>query len=220
MLEDSLEQYCKKEKMKIKLTLLVLIILQLSCKNDSEKHNKTGKDQIQKIEIETQKKKTITFEFEKFKISKGEIGDIKIGMNIIDAEKELDNLTKEEADAYSFGFDGGGNAYIYSFKNQPILALVPNYLEKIIAIIALNKNLRTNNGLNPKSKISEIQSKYPNIEIHLDEMMDWEGMYDEKNKWGFIFMTEENNRIGKYKDIYMPTVPIRTETKMNWILIN
>ena len=67
--------------------------------------------------------------------------------------------------------------------------------------------------------MSEIQSKYPNIEIHLDEMMDWEGMSDEKNNWGFIFMTEENNRIGKYKDIYMPTVPIRTETKMNWILI-
>ena len=204
--------------MKIKLTLLFLITLQLSCKNDNEKQIETWNNQIQKVE--TQEIKTNTFEFEKFKISKGKIGDIKIGMNIIDAEKMLNGLTKEEAEAYDFGFDGGGKAYIYSLENEPILALVPKRdSEEIFVIIALNKNLKTNNGLIPKSKISEIQNKYPNIEINQDLMMDWEYMYDEKNNWNFVFMTEENNRIGEYKEIEMPTEPKRTETKMDWIAI-
>ncbi len=204
--------------MKIKLTLLFLITLQISCKNDTEKQIEIWNNQIKKIE--TQKKKPKTFEFEKFKISKGKMGDITIGMNIIDAEKEIYELTKEEAEAYDFGFDGGGKAYIYSLKNEPILALVPKRdSEVIFAIIALNKNLKTTNGLNPKSNISEIQNKYPNIEINQDLMMDWEYMYNEKNNWNFVFLTDENNRIGEYKEIEMPTQPKRTETKMDWITI-
>jgi hypothetical protein len=204
--------------MKIKLTLLFLIILQISCKNETEKQIETWNNQIQKVE--TQKKETKTFEFEKFKISKGKIGEIKIGMNIIDAEKMLNGLTKEEAEAYDFGFDGGGKAYIYSLKKEPVLALVPKRdSEEIFVIIALNKNLKTKNGLNPKSKISDIQHKYPNIEIIQDLMMDWEFMHDEKNNWNFVFLTDSNNRIGEYKEIEKPTEPKKTETKMDWITI-
>ena len=124
--------------MKIKLTLIVLIILQISCKNDTEKQIKPSNSGTQKVEF--QKKKTKGFNFEAFKISKGQMGVIKVGMNIYDAEKELNGLTKKEAEAYDFGFDGGGKAYIYSLKNEPVLALVPKRdSEEIFVIIALNK---------------------------------------------------------------------------------
>lgn len=204
--------------MKIKFTLLILLILQLSCKNSTDKQKETWNNRIQ--EFESQKEKSKKFDFEKFEISKGQIGEIKVGMNINDAEKKLNKLTKKETEAYDFGFDGGGKAYIYSLENEPILALVPKRDSKeILVIIALSKNLKTNNGLNPKSKVTEIQEKYPNIEINQDLMMSWEFMSEKKNNWEFVFMTEENNRIGEYKEIEVPTKPKRTETKMDWITI-
>ena len=204
--------------MKIKFTLLILLILQLSCKNITDKQKETWNNRIQ--EFESQKEKSKKFDFEKFEISKGQIGEIKVGMNINDAEKKLNVLTKKEAEANDFGYDGGGKAYIYSLENEPILALVPKRdSEEILVIIALSKNLKTNNGLNPKSKVNEIQEKYPNIEINQDLMMSWEFISEEKNNWEFVFMTEENNRIGEYKEIEVPTKPKRTETKMDWITI-
>lgn len=204
--------------MRLKLTLLILIILQLSCKNNTEKQMETSDNRIQKIESE--KKKTKQFDFKKFEISKGQIGEIKVGMNIYDAEKTLNELTKKEVEAHDFGFDGGGKAYIYSLENEPILGLIPKrYSEEIVVIIALSKNLKTNNGLTPKSKVAKIQEKYPNIEINQDLMMSWEFMYDKKNNWDFVFMTDENNRIGEYTELEVPTKPKRTETKMDWITI-
>jgi hypothetical protein len=204
--------------MKVKLTLLILIILQLSCKNDTEKQIETWNNRIEKVK--SQKKKTKIFEFEKFEISKGQVGDIKVGMNINDAEKKINKLTKKEAEACDFGFDGGGKTYIYSLENEPVLELVPKRdSEEILVIIALSKNLKTINGLNPKSKVTEIQAKYPNIEINQDLMMGWEFMSDEENNWEFVFMTDENNRIGEYKEIEVPTKPKRTERKMDWITI-
>lgn len=205
--------------MKIKLTLLSLFILQLSCKNDTEKQVKTWNNQIQKVE--SKRKKNKDFDFKKFEISKGKIGEIKIGMNIKDAETKLNELIKKEVEAYDFGFDGGGKAYIYSFKNEPVLGLIPKRdSEEILVIIALSKNLKTNNGLNPKSKVIEIQERYPNIEINQNLMMGWEFMSDKKNNWEFVFITEDNNSIGEYKEIEVPTIPKRTETKMDWITIN
>ncbi|WP_269236830.1 hypothetical protein [Flavobacterium flavigenum] len=204
--------------MKIKFTFLILIILQLSCKNNTDKQEDTWNNRIQ--EFESQKEKTKKFDFEEFEILKGQVGDIKIGMNIKDAEEKLNELTKKEAEAYDFGFDGGGKAYIYSLENEPILALIPKRdSEEILVIIALSKNLKTNNDLNPKSKVTEIQAKYPNIEINQDLMMGWEFMSDKKNNWDFVFMTEENSRIGEYKEIEVPTKPKRTETKMDWITV-
>lgn len=204
--------------MRLKLALLILITLQFSCKNNTEKQMETSDNRIQKIEFK--KKETKPFNFKKFEISKGQIGEIKVGMNIHDAEKTLNELTKKEVEAHDFGFDGGGKAYIYSLKNEPILGLVPKRdSEEIVVIIALSKNLKTNNGLNPKSKVSEIQEKYPTIDINQDLMMSWEFMFDKKNNWDFVFMTDENNRIGEYTELEVPTKPKRKETKMNWITI-
>jgi hypothetical protein len=204
--------------MKIKLTLLFLITFLISCKNDTEKQIETLNNQVPKVE--TQKKKTKTFEFEKFKISKGKIGNIKIGMNIIEAEKELNELTKKEAEAYDFGYGGGGKAFIYSIQNEPILALIPHRdTAEILALIAISHKLKTDNGLNPNSNIIDILKRYPKMEVSQDLMTEHEYMYDENKKWSFIFLTDESNRIGEYKDIEEPTKPNRIETKMDYIEI-
>jgi hypothetical protein len=204
--------------MKIKLTLLFLITLQISCKKDTEKQIETSNNQIQKVK--TEKKKTKPFEFDKFKISKGKIGEIKIGMNFIDAEKELKELTKKEVEAYDFGYGGGGKAFIYSIQNEPILALIPNKdTAEILALIAISHKLKTDNGLNPNSNIIDILKRYPKMEVSQDMMTDHEYMYDVSNKWSFIFLTDESNRIGEYKDLEEPAKPKRIETKIDYIEI-
>jgi hypothetical protein len=50
-------------------------------------------------------------------------------------------------------------------------------------------------------------------------MTDEEYMYDQKNKWSFIFKTNEKNRIGEYTDIEESTKPKRVETEMNYLEI-
>jgi len=204
--------------MKIKITLLILISFLLSCKKSAEKKIETRNSENQKTEIKNNKNKI--FEFERFEISKGQLGDIKVGMNINEAEKKIKQLTKTEAEAYDFGYDGGGKSYIYSLENEPILALIPKMdSEEILAILALSKNLKTIDGLNPKSKIFEIQNTYPNIEINLNLMMSWEYLNNEKNNWTFVFMTDDTNRIGEYKNIELPAKPKRTQVKTDWIAI-
>jgi hypothetical protein len=204
--------------MKIKLSLLILIILQFSCKDNTEKQAETWNKRVQEVKSEVKKSKN--FDFEKFGISKGQVGEIKIGMTINDAEKILKQLTKKEVEAYDFGFDGGGKAYLYSLGNEFVIGLVPQMdSEKIIAIIALSKNLKTTNGLNPKSTVAEIQTKYPDIKIKQNLMMEWESIKDDKHNWEFVFMTNENNQIGEYNDMDIPVKPTRTEIKADWITI-
>lgn len=204
--------------MKIKLSLLILIILQFACKDNTEKQAETWNKRVQEVKSEV--KKSNNFDFEKLEISKGQVGEIKVGMNLNDAEKFLKQLTKKEVEAYDFGFDGGGKAYLYSLGNEFVIGLVPQIdSEKIIAIIALSKNLKTINGLNPKSAVAEIQVKYPNIKIKQNLMMEWESIKDDKNNWEFVFMTNENNQIGEYNDVEAPVKPKRTEIKSDWITI-
>lgn len=207
--------------MKQKILFLLVIFLLFSCSEKKDSHvsnNKTESKNSAKLSPNTLETKV--FDFEKFQISKGQIGEIKIGMKIKDAEKFLNPLTKTKTEAYDFGFDGGGSAFIYSLQNQPILALVPKRdFDELLAIIAISKNLKTKNGLNPNSTVREIIAKYPDIKVNQDVMMDWEFMHDEKNNLQFVFETDENNQIGQYEEIETPAKPKRTNTKANWIEI-
>lgn len=197
--------------MKLKLSLLILVILHFSCKDKTEKQIENTNSKISKVEL--QLKETNRFDFEKFKILKGQVGEIKVGMDISEAEKSLKQLTKKEAEAYAFGFDGVGKAYLYSLDDEFIIGLIPKADSKeILAIVALSKNLKTSNGLNPKSTFSEIQKKYPTTKIGQNLMMDWQFIEDEKNNWDFVFMTVENEPIGEFNDSSI-------EIKSDWITI-
>lgn len=201
-----------------KLLFLILILLQFSCKDNSEKQAEIWNKRIQEAKVLA---KTIKkFDFEKFQISNGKVGEIKIGMTISEAEKLIEPLTKKEETAYDFGYDGGGKAFLYSLKNEPVIALVPKRdSQEILAVIALNKNLKTENGLNPKSTVAEIQEKYLDIKVEVDLIMDSEFMMDKKNNLKFDFFTNESNRIGEYTDLEIPVKPVRTNIKADWITI-
>ena len=94
--------------MKQKIYMLFVIFTLYSCNNKSEKKSTEIDDQILKdVNSEIQNEQ---FDFSKFQILKGQLGEIKIGMTIKEADKFLKKLNKQEAEAFDFGFDGGGKA--------------------------------------------------------------------------------------------------------------
>lgn len=185
-----------------KVTLLLLVLLSVAI---------TGA-------IPTQAKSN--FNFNKFKIEKGQLGSIKIGMTIQEAEKHLAGFRKEVNEAVVFGFGGGSPAYLYYWKDEIVLGLIPKLdTDTLLFIIAAHPKLRTKSGLNPKSSVSQLLQQYPGLMISQDLMNEWEIFQDGKNGWDFIFMTDKQTAIGEYGEFDRPVRPKRTDTKADWITI-
>jgi hypothetical protein len=203
--------------MKAIIIILLLFISLFSCKNtESQYFNYIEKNN----DAKPKEKENTDFNFDKFIILKGKIGEIKIGMNLNEAENFLRQMNRKEVNAYDFGYGGGGNAFVYSLKSEPVIALIPDRdTSKIIAIIAISNKLKTDNDLNPQSNIIDILKKYPEMEINQNLMTGHEYMIDENKNWIFIFLTENNKRIGTYDDLLRSSSPKLLTAKIDYIVI-
>ncbi len=173
-----------------------------------------------KTDLTSETEKTVDFDFDKFKIQKGQLGEIKIGMTISEAEMQFSGLTKKTDEATNFGFGGGSPAYLYYSGNELLFGLIPKLeTDTLLFIIAAHKNLQTTNGLNPNSTVEELLRKYPDLTVQQDLMNSWEFFQDLKNGWDFIFMTDEQTEIGEYPELEVPSKPKRLTTKTDWITI-
>lgn len=160
------------------------------------------------------------FAFEDFVIDKGRLGPITIGITIDQAEKHLAGLVKQEVSPLDFGVDGGGEAYMYSREEEPVLALIPAMdTDTILFIAAIHKKLKTSNGLNANATVQDILKTYPGMKVRVNQITLWEYMWDKDKEWSFDFMTDEQNQIGKYADIEDSSEPLRKDIKADWILI-
>ncbi|MFL0683222.1 MAG: hypothetical protein ACJLTB_08320 [Algoriphagus aquaeductus] len=202
--------------MKHILTILIGLFL-FGCNSTTKTENNETKTELTS-EIETEK--TVDFDFDKFKIQKGQLGEIKIGMTISEAEMQFSGLTKKTDEATNFGFGGGSPAYLYYSGNELLFGLIPKLeTDTLLFIIAAHKNLQTTNGLNPNSTVEELLKKYPDLTVQQDLMNSWEFFQDLKNGWDFIFMTDEQTEIGEYPELEVPSKPKRLTTKTDWITI-
>ena len=202
--------------MKQPLTLLIGLLL-FGCNSTTTSEN--NKNTADSIVIE-QFKKTDNFQFDKFKILNGQLGEIKIGMTIKEAELQFTGLTKNTDEAVSFGFGGGSPAYLYYSGDELIFGLIPKLgTDTLLFIIAAHKSLQTTNGLNPNSTIGELVQKYPDLTVQQDLMNNREFYQDKNNGWDFIFMTDEKTQIGEYPELEIPSKPKRLMTEANWISI-
>jgi len=187
----------------------IFSIVILSC-SPSEKKVKENKSDLKKT----------TFKYADFTISKGQLGKIKIGMKVAEAEKQFSGLEKKESEAINFGWDGGGSAYLYYNENDLIFGLIPKMnSDTILAIIAVSEKLKTSNNLNPKLSMRELQKAYPDKMIYFNLMNQWEYINDETNNWTFVFLTNEKNRIGKYLEVESVSKPLNLDEKVDWICI-
>ena len=91
--------------------------------------------------------------------------------------------------------------------------------DTLLYLVAAHPQIKTTNGLNPNSSVSELLKKYPHLTVMKDLMNQWEFFQDKNKGWDFIFMTEKETEIGEYQDLYHPAVPKRLNTKSDWITI-
>lgn len=202
--------------MKHILTLFIGLLL-FGCNSTTKTENNKNQSDLT---TEKETEQTIQFDFDKFKILKGQLGAIKIGMTIAEAEMQFSGLTKKTDEATNFGFGGGSSAYLYYSGDELIFGLIPKLdTDTLFFIIAANKKLQTTNGLNPKATVSELIQKYPDLTVEQDLMNSWEFYQDETNGWDFIFMTDEKTQIGEYPELEVPSKPKRLTTKTDWITI-
>ena len=197
--------------MPLKFTSILLFLIMASCSTKSKNlhENKT-----------TNSKLNSELNFENFIVTKGKLGDIKVGMKISTIQNLLSKFEVKELEAYEFGFDGGGIAKMYVYKEEPIFALIPAYeTDSIIAIIGLHETLIFESKVKVGLTVKEVLNYYPNCTIEQNLMMGWEEIYDSKNDFILVFKTVENNQIGKYKDFDTPSKPINLKPKLNWITI-
>lgn len=202
--------------MKHILTLFIGLLL-FGCNSTTKTENNENQTDLT---TEKETEQTVQFDFDKFKILKGQLGEIKIGMTIAEAEMQFSGLTKKTDEATNFGFGGGSPAYLYYSGDELIFGLIPKLdTDTLLFIIAANKKLQTTNGLNPKATVSELIQKYPDLTVEQDLMNSWEFCQVETNGWDFIFMTDEKTQIGEYPELEVPSKPKRLTTKTDWITI-
>lgn len=207
--------------MRLKATLLFSLFLFCSCKEETKIQNAVKEEEPTETIETTVIPSEEGFRFEDFQIRKGGLGRINVGMSLEESEKYLRGLTRKRCDPFDFGFDGGGDAYIYYWKDQPVLALIPEMDTNILlAIAAIHKELKTDSGLHPNATIKEIQRHYGNLPLYQNLMMSWEFMYDEKANWDFVFMKDTEHQVGNYETPDAPGKVIDFNAKTDWITIH
>ena len=200
--------------MKQILTLSIALILFGCNSTTTTENNETTTD------LTSERQSESSVDFDDFEISKGQLGNIKIGMTITEAEQQFTVLTKKVDEATNFGFGGGSPAYLYYSGDDLIFGLIPKLgTDTLLFIIAANKKLQTINGLNPRATVSELIQKYPDLTVEQNLMNSWEFYHDETNGWDFVFMTDDKTQIGEYPELDVPSKPKRLTTKTDWITI-
>ena len=160
------------------------------------------------------------FDFSRFEIGRGRVGNIFVGQSLSQAEYELKGLEREEIESYGVGFDGGGEVYLYSYNNEPLLALVPSHeADSLIAIVAIHKELKTKEGLHPKMTVKDLIVKYPAMLFYQDLLNGGEISEDSENGWNFVFDTKEENEIGVYPEFEVGSKAYNLGPKMAWITV-
>ncbi|MEZ0007247.1 hypothetical protein ABH942_002626 [Flavobacterium sp. 28YEA47A] len=203
-----------------KIILFFSLFLLYSCKKEVEIQNNSEQNQsIETIETSIVRPEKI-FRFENFPIEKGQLGPIKVGSSLEEAEEQLTELTRKRCDPFDFGYDGGGDAFIYYWKDQPILALIPERdSNTLLAIAAIHKKLKTNKGLHPEATIKDILELDDNLPLYQNHMMSWESMFNEKMNWEFIFMKDAEHQVGTYENMNSPGKVADYNAKIDWITI-
>lgn len=199
------------------LTYLILLTIIWSCNQPAEKKEKVEQT---KSELTTNKKsKVLTFDYQEFEIKNGQLGKIKVGMTISEAEQKFEGLRKEVGQATNFGYGGGSPAYLYYDNDNLVFGLIPTLnTDTVLFIISASPNLTTTNGLNPNSTVKLISEKYQKVKVNQDLMNGWEYISDTVNNWDFVFMTDETT-VGDYPELEVPSDLKNLDIKSDWITI-
>lgn len=200
-----------------------MCLLAISCSEplaDNDKPVGSSEPFNQSGSLEKSEQAAAGLDFSRFEIGRGRVGNIFVGQRLSQAESELVGLKREEIESYGVGFNGGGEVYLYSYNNEPVLALVPSYeTDTLIAIVAIHKELKTKGDLHPKMAVKELVTKYPDMLFYQDLLNGGEFSDDLENEWNFVFDTKEENEIGIYPELEVGSKAHNLEPEMAWITV-
>jgi len=128
---------------------------------------------------------------EKIIISKGKVGELKIGMTLADGRALMKEYDEKSYDSNTFGIGGGSTAYFYSQNGDGILALIPNSNGEVKYIQVFSTNYQTSSGIKPNSSLGDLLKVYPDLELKSNLMTNNEYFKDVENNFSFVFMTNE-----------------------------
>lgn len=157
------------------------------------------------------------FAFSDYRIGKGKIGEIPLGMKLQKADSLIQGLASEHHDPFRYLFEGAGDAITYSFKGEPVFALMANKRGEITVLVAVHEKLKTINGLSPKSSVRELLKKYPDIKVYYNEFNESEEIYVDEG-WNFVYGGD--GFVGEYNDVPDATSkPINLDLVSHWLYI-
>ncbi|HAH51939.1 MAG TPA: hypothetical protein DCL80_12065 [Balneola sp.] len=203
---------------------LTYFLLLMALWSSNQPANNKSQEEQQPIQSKSQSTHLVqsedsTFDYDEYEIKKGQLGEIKIGMTISEAEQKFKGLRKEVGQATDFGYGGGSPAYLYYDQENIAFVLIPTLnTDTILIIIAASPKLKTTSGLSPNSTVMEISKKYPGIKVNQDLMNGWEYISDTTNNWNFVFMTDETT-VGDYPELEVPSDLKNLDIKADWITI-
>lgn len=206
--------------MRREMRYLLLLFVFLSCNQNTDKVFDT--EHLTQLSSESRSGEPVkgsVFDFREFPIQKGSLGGIEIGMTISAAEKNIEGLRREAAQATDFGYGGGSPAYLYYDRENLVFGLIPKHnSDTVLLILAISSDLMTINGLTPKATARQILEKYPKIKVNQDLMNGWEYISDTSNNFDFVFMTDKS-KVGSYPQVEVPSDIRNLDIKAEWITI-
>ncbi len=202
------------------LKYLIALLAIWSCSQST--HEKEIAKQPKQIELESpnnEPSENLIFNYQEFEIKNGQLGQIKVGMTISEAEQNFKGLRNEVGQATSFGYGGGSPAYLYYDQEILVFGLIPALnTDTVLLIIAASSELITTSGLNPKSTVKDISKQYLGIKVNQDLINGWEYISDTSNNWDFVFMTDDE-LVGDYPELEVPSELMNMDIKADWIII-
>ena len=187
------------------------------CTNEPEQQELTDQEDEGKVE------QVDGFNYDDYKISKGQLGNIRIGMTIEEAYEHTSQFQEITSEAFFYGYGGGSPAYEYYKDNELLFALIPKLnTDSILFIIGISPNLKTHNDLTPTTSTRILLNKYDKITLNQDLMSGGENFHDSINNWTYHFATEPDSPIGDYQQIDQPyslSEISESDAKSVWIVI-
>ncbi len=158
-----------------------------------------------------------------FLIAKNSAGSIKLGMTDKEA---IDNVLRlgydtTTVDAWNYLIDGGGTGTEVSKDGEVLLFFWTFWNDDLIhGINIVSDKYKTKNGISTGSTVADLLKINANYQIIVDiEITSTEYIKDDKLNSQFIFLTRDDNRIGKYdfEQWKVTSEPKRLEAKIDWI---
>lgn len=170
------------------------------------------------VATEVKKVNPDSLDYSKYQITTEGLGPVQLGKSFTATDALLKDFIKDEVLAYDFGFDGGGKAWVYKYKNNAIFGIIPaRDSDSIIGIAAIDHKLSSANGVHPKMTVKELLALYPKLKASHNLLMGWESIIDTDNNREFIFIT--NDSIANYPDPNGSVTPKRMDARCDWITI-